>query len=80
MVHKRRKRAAAQVNSQKKKMKKGYVDCWDTLDAVGGLPVPVPGGMGQGMLVQQRGIKFSWRSLFSRVIMIDKRDLVLSNN
>ena len=46
MVHKGKKRAAAPVNSQKKKMKKGYVDvdCWDTLDAVGGLSVPVPAG------------------------------------
>ena len=42
MVHKGRKRAAAPVNSQKKKMKKGYVDCWDILDAVGNLSVPVP--------------------------------------
>ena len=42
MVHKGRKRAAAPVNSQKKKMKKGYVECWDVLDAVGGLPVLVP--------------------------------------
>ena len=32
MVHKGRKRAAAPVNSQKKKMKKSYVDCWDFLD------------------------------------------------
>ena len=42
MVHKGRKRAAAPDNSQKKKRKKGYVDCWDALDAVGDLPVPVP--------------------------------------
>ena len=42
MVHKGRKRAAAPTNSQKKKRKKGYVDCWDALDAVGDLPVPVP--------------------------------------
>ena len=45
MVHKGRKspkRAAAPVNSQKKKRKKDYVDCSDVLDAVGGLPVPVP--------------------------------------
>jgi hypothetical protein len=34
MVHKGRKRAAAPVNSQKKRLKKGYVDCWDVLDAV----------------------------------------------
>ena len=40
MVHKGRKRAAAPVNSQKKKMKKGYVDCWDVLDAVDGESVP----------------------------------------
>ena len=32
MAHKGRKRAAAPVNSQKKKMKKSYVDCWDFLD------------------------------------------------
>jgi hypothetical protein len=35
MVRKGRKRAAAPVNSQKKKMKKSYVDCWDFLDTVG---------------------------------------------
>jgi hypothetical protein len=34
MVRKGRKRAAAPVNSQKKKMKKGYVNCWDFLDIV----------------------------------------------
>ena len=37
MVHKGRKRAAASVNSQKKKTKKVYVDCWDFLDTVGSL-------------------------------------------
>ena len=41
MVHKGRKRAAAPANSQKKKMKKGYMDCWDFLDTVDGSSVPV---------------------------------------
>ena len=41
MVHTGRKRAAAPVNSQKKKMKKGYVDCWDVLDDVDSESVPV---------------------------------------
>ena len=44
MVHKGRKRAAAPVNSQKKRkiMKKGYMDCWDVLDAVNSEPIAVP--------------------------------------
>ena len=41
MVHKGRKRAAAPVNSQKKRMKKGYVDCWDVLDAVDSESIPM---------------------------------------
>ena len=40
MVHKERKRAAAPDNSQKKRMKKGYVDCWDVLDAVDSESIP----------------------------------------
>ena len=39
MVRKARKGAATLVNTQKKRSKKGYVDCWDILDAVGDLPV-----------------------------------------
>ena len=33
MVHKGKKRAAAPVNSQKKKKKKG-IDCWDMMDII----------------------------------------------
>ena len=60
MVHKGKKRAAAPVNSQKKKSKKGYVDCWDVLDAVGDLPaaVELQCQRSQGMQVQQRGTEF----------------------
>ena len=36
MVRKGKKRAAAPVNSQKKRMKKGYVDCWDVMDTING--------------------------------------------
>ena len=35
MVHKGKKRAAAPVNSQKKKGKKN-VDCWDMMDVIEG--------------------------------------------
>ena len=31
-----RKRAAAPVNSQKKRTKKGYMDCWDVMDVIDG--------------------------------------------
>ena len=41
MVRKGRKRAAAPLNSQKKRMKKGYVDCWDVLDAVDSESIPM---------------------------------------
>ena len=34
MVRKGKKRAAAPVNSQKKRRKKGYVDCWDVLESL----------------------------------------------
>jgi len=36
MVRKGKKRAAAPVNSQKKRMKKGYLDCWDAMDVIDG--------------------------------------------
>ena len=34
MVLKGKKRAAAPVDSQKKKRKKGYMDCWDVMDVI----------------------------------------------
>ena len=42
MVHKGKKRATAPVSSQKKRMKKGYVDCWDVLDTVNSESIPMP--------------------------------------
>ena len=34
MGRKGRKRAAASVNSQKKRTKKGYMHCWDVMDVI----------------------------------------------
>jgi hypothetical protein len=36
MVRKGKRRTAAPVNSQKKRMKKGYLDCWDAMDVIDG--------------------------------------------
>ena len=36
MVRKGKKRAAAPVNSQKKRMKKGYLDCWNAMNVIDG--------------------------------------------